>query len=84
MIDRVLAKVFGTQHERDIKKLLPRAVRINAFEAAMKAMSDDELRGKTPDLKGRLAARLEGVPEEELKEARASALDELDFGDENG
>ena len=24
MIDRLLSKVFGTQHERDIKKLLPR------------------------------------------------------------
>jgi len=77
MIDRVLAKVFGTQHERDIKKLLPRAERINSFEPAMKALSDDALRGMTADLRGRLAARLEGVPEEESKEARARALDEL-------
>jgi preprotein translocase subunit SecA len=77
MIDRVLAKVFGTQHERDIKKLLPRVEPINAFEPAMKALSDEELRAKTDELKGRLASRLEGVPEEELKEARARALDEL-------
>jgi preprotein translocase subunit SecA len=77
MIDRVLAKVFGTQHERDIKKLLPRVERINAFEPAIKTLSDDELRGKTAELSGRLAARLEGVAEEELKEARARALDEL-------
>jgi preprotein translocase subunit SecA len=77
MIDRVLAKVFGTQHERDIKKLLPRVERINALEAGVKALSDDELRGKTADLQARLAAKLEGVPEEELKDARAQALDEL-------
>ena len=77
MIDRVLAKVFGTQHERDIKKLLPRVERINALERGMKALSDDELKGKTADLRARLAAKLEGVHEEELKEARAGALDEL-------
>jgi preprotein translocase subunit SecA len=77
MIDRVLAKVFGTQHERDIKKLLPRVERINALEAGVKALSDDELKARTPELRARLAAMLEGVPEEELKEARARALDEL-------
>ncbi|MEO8348627.1 MAG: preprotein translocase subunit SecA, partial [Acidobacteriota bacterium] len=77
MIDRVLAKVFGTQHERDIKKLLPRVERINAFEEGVKALSDDELRGKTAELRARLASRLEGVPDEDLKEARARALDEL-------
>ena len=77
MIDRVLAKVFGTQHERDIKKLLPRVQAINALEPAIKALSDGELRGKTADLKARLAAKLEGVPDDELKAARAAALDEL-------
>jgi preprotein translocase subunit SecA len=77
MIDRVLAKVFGTQHERDIKKLLPRVERINALEPSIQKLSDDELSGKTAELKARLAEKLEGVPEEELKEARARALDEL-------
>ena len=77
MIDRVLAKVFGTQHERDIKKLLPRVERINALEPAMKALSDDELKGKTPALKARVAAALEGVPGEDLKEARSKVLDDL-------
>src|SRR6266513_3130768 len=77
MIDRVLAKVFGTQHERDIKKLLPRAERINALEPSVHALSDEELRGKTSELKARLAEKLDRVPEEEMKEARARALDDL-------
>src|SRR5437867_5104338 len=77
MIDRVLAKVFGTQHERDIKKLLPRVERINALEPSLQKLSDDELSGKTAELKARLAEKLEGVLEEELKEARARALDDL-------
>jgi preprotein translocase subunit SecA len=77
MIDRVLAKVFGTQHERDIKKLLPRVQRINALEPSIKALSDEALRGKTAEFRARLARVLEGVPEEDLKAARAKALDDL-------
>src|SRR5215472_1378903 len=77
MIDRVLTKIFGTQHERDIKKLQPRVERINALEPSIKALSDEALRGKTAEFRARLAKALEGVPEEELKEARAKALDDL-------
>ena len=80
MIDKVLAKVFGTQHERDIKKLLPRVARINALEPAMQALSDDELRGKTAEFRARIAAAMDKVAdaeEKEQKDARAEILDEL-------
>ncbi len=77
MINRVLAKVFGTQHERDLKKLAPRVEAINALEPQMQALSDGELRAKTDELRTRLAGSLEDVPAEELPKARASALDEL-------
>ncbi len=77
MIDRVLAKVFGTQHERDIKKLLPRVERINALEPALQKLSDDELRGKTAELKARLAGKLDGFAEEDAKQARVRALDDF-------
>jgi len=77
MIDRLLAKVFGTQHERDIKKMLPRVERINALEPAVKALSDDDLRAKTLEFRARIARALEGVHEEDLKAARAAILDEL-------
>src|SRR5260370_721397 len=39
MIDRALAKIFGTQHERDLKKLAPRVEEINALEPAIHARS---------------------------------------------
>src|SRR5258706_4113482 len=77
MIDRVLTKIFGTQHERDIKKLLPRVEAINALEPSMKALSDEALRAKTDDFRARLAPALDGVSEEDLKESRARALDEM-------
>jgi preprotein translocase subunit SecA len=77
MIDRLLARVFGTQHERDIKKLLPRVAKINALEPGLQKLSDDELRARTEEFRGRIAKALEGVAEEDRKEARAAALDEI-------
>ncbi|HEY6929369.1 MAG TPA: preprotein translocase subunit SecA [Thermoanaerobaculia bacterium] len=75
MIDRILTKVFGTQHERDIKKLAPRVEAINALEPSMKALSDDALRAKTQEFKQRIASALEGLDDDEVKDARARVLD---------
>ncbi len=77
MIDRFLAKVFGTQHERDLKKLAPRVARINALESEIQALSDEALRGKTAEFRARIATALGGVPEEDQKAARDSVLDEI-------
>src|SRR6202521_1296748 len=79
MIDRLLAKVFGTQHERDIKKLAPQARRINETEPAMKALSDAELRAKTEQFRARIADAMAKAPEDEKeqKAARAAILNEI-------
>ncbi|HKD18669.1 MAG TPA: preprotein translocase subunit SecA [Thermoanaerobaculia bacterium] len=77
MIDRLLAKVFGTQHERDIKKMLPRVERINALEPSVKALSDEQLRGKTAEFRARIAKAVEGVHPDDAKAARDAALDEI-------
>jgi preprotein translocase subunit SecA len=77
MIDRVLAKVFGTQHERDLKKLAPRVERINALEPEMKALSDEALRAKTDELRERIRKAVESAHEEDVKETRTRILDEI-------
>ncbi|HEX6198812.1 MAG TPA: preprotein translocase subunit SecA [Thermoanaerobaculia bacterium] len=56
MINQLLAKVFGSQHERDIKKLLPTVTAINALEPETERLSDEELRAKTGEFRERLAA----------------------------
>jgi len=56
MINAILTKVFGSQHEREVKKLLPIVAAINEMEPQMKALSDDELRAKTAEFKAQLAA----------------------------
>ncbi len=63
-VDTVVARFIGTKHERDIKKLQPHVVAINAREAEVRALSDD-------DLKLRFAA-LKAEVHEQLKDADPS------------
>ena len=56
MINTILTKIFGSQHEREVKKILPLVAAINEMEPQIKALSDDELRGKTAELKAEIAS----------------------------
>ena len=49
--------VFGTHSSRELKKINPTVAKINALEPEFKALSDEELRGKTDIFKKRLADR---------------------------
>src|SRR6476660_1530098 len=55
MLQTFLAKVIGTQNERDLKKLRPLVGQINALEPLITPLSDDALRGKTAEFKARVA-----------------------------
>ncbi len=55
MINKLLTVVFGSQHERDIKKLVPNVEAINALEPEIKPLSDEQLRAKTEEFRRRLA-----------------------------
>ena len=49
-----IKKIFGTSHEREIKRLRPRVERINAMEPAWQKLTDAELRGKTAEFRQKL------------------------------
>ena len=53
-IVEVLKKVFGSQNERTLKKLMPIVSEINDFEPEIQKLSDEELRGKTAEFRQRL------------------------------
>ena len=53
MLDRALAKVFGTQNERDLKRLWPSVSEINSREEGVQALSDEELRERTGAFRAR-------------------------------
>src|SRR5438045_1683958 len=55
MIQKILAATFGTQNDRELKKLRPLVEKINSLEPSVQPLSDEQLRGKTAEFKQRLA-----------------------------
>ena len=64
MINALVAKVFGTKNEREVKRLMPQVEAINALEPAMQRLSDAELRAKTGEFRQRIQERLARVADE--------------------
>jgi preprotein translocase subunit SecA len=54
MIQTVLKKIFGTNHEREMKSIQPVVDKINSLEESMKALSDEQLKAKTAEFQNRL------------------------------
>ena len=50
----IIEKIFGTHSQNELKRIYPIVDRIEAMESEMKALSDEELRGKTREFKERL------------------------------
>src|SRR5579872_6699277 len=55
IVDAVLAKIFGTKTEREIKGMLPTVAAIGELEPAMKKLSDIDLAAKTIEFKEKLS-----------------------------
>ncbi len=55
MLGGIARKIFGSSNDRQVKAYAKRVTAINALEARMAAMSDDELRGQTAEFRHRLA-----------------------------
>src|SRR4029453_10619106 len=54
MLDTLLAKVVGTQNERELKRLRPLVGAINALEPGIQALSHEQLRAKTTEIRARV------------------------------
>jgi preprotein translocase subunit SecA len=92
MINQILTAIFGSKHERDVKRMLPTVAEINSLEPEISALSDEQLRAKSDEFRARLkpvvealeTTKKEMVPGDEgtamLKAAKADlqqALDDL-------
>ena len=55
MINSLLTKIFGSRNQREMKRLAPKVDLVNSFEPALKALTDEQLKGKTAEFKERLA-----------------------------
>ncbi|PYO08302.1 MAG: preprotein translocase subunit SecA [Candidatus Rokuibacteriota bacterium] len=54
MIDALLKKIFGTKHERDVKRMMPVVQAINALEPSLTSLDETGLRAKSDDFKKRI------------------------------
>src|SRR5277367_5567536 len=63
MVDAVLAKIFGTRNEREVKAMRPVIAAINDLESALQQLSDIDLAAKTVGFKEKLA---QGAPLDDL------------------
>jgi preprotein translocase subunit SecA len=61
MINKVLTTIFGSKHERDVKRMLPTVHHINSFEPEVSKLSDDQLREKTVEFRARLRPVVEAL-----------------------
>ena len=55
IVDAILAKIFGTKNEREIKAMLPAVAAIGELEPRMRELSDIDLAAKTIEFKEKLA-----------------------------
>jgi preprotein translocase subunit SecA len=55
IVDAILAKIFGTKNEREIKGMLPAVAAIGELEPKMRELSDIDLAAKTIEFKEKLA-----------------------------
>jgi preprotein translocase subunit SecA len=63
MFGTILKKIFGSQNERNLKRIAPLVDEVNGFEPAMRKFSDAALAGKTAAFRQRLD---QGEPLDEL------------------
>jgi len=55
MLRGILTAIFGSQNERDIKAIKPVVEKVNALEASIKKLTDEELKSKTLEFRTRLS-----------------------------
>ena len=67
--DKLLTKIFGTSNERAIKRLMPFVAEISALEPETKQLTDEQLRYKTIEFRARIAAKLDGITDEDARKA---------------
>ena len=56
MIAKALKKIFGSRNDRELKRIGKMVKSINELEAALEAMTDEELKLKTEEFRSRLTA----------------------------
>ncbi len=86
MINTLAAKIFGTKNEREVKRLMPQVLAINALEPEMQKLSDEQLRAKSEEFRQRIQERLSHISDDpdadfdrlkQIEDERIKAINEV-------
>jgi len=69
LIEKAIGAIFGTKHERDIKRMRPIVAEINALEAEFEALDDDALRGRFEEIRKRVREATVELPDQARERA---------------
>ncbi|WP_421751530.1 preprotein translocase subunit SecA [Croceimicrobium sp.] len=69
MLGNILAKIFGTKSDRDMKALQPLVDEVNAEFEKLKGISDDQLRARTAEFQAKIQEAIQNE-EQEIAELR--------------
>ena len=78
LLTKGISKVFGSKSDKDIKTVMPYVDATNKEYAKLAAISDDQLRGKTTEVRGIIAKSLESIDSELEKLNKSVKEDKLD------
>jgi len=74
---KIFEKIFGSKHDKDIKKLQPVVQSINELQRSFETLSDDQLKAKGTEIRNKVRGAL--LPFEEKKRELYSALGNPDI-----
>jgi preprotein translocase subunit SecA len=80
---KFLEKVFGSKHDKDVKRMLPMVDEINDYFAEYDALSDEDLKAKTAEFRAIITERTADF-QNEITEIRTRLRTEELSGDEIG
>ena len=81
VVNKFLNQIFGNKSDKDIKEMTPYVEKINAFFNSYSSLSNDQLRGKTAELKARIHEAIK-EDQERVNELKAKVeLDETSFNE---
>ncbi|MDP1889640.1 MAG: hypothetical protein Q8K55_02010, partial [Gemmatimonadaceae bacterium] len=77
MFNKLLNTVFGSRHDRELKRIKPILAEIAVHGERLASVSDDELRAQTPKFRGIIAERTQALSSQiaELKERKRTAAE---------
>ncbi len=64
VVEKAMNAVFGTKHERDLKRMRPTVAAINALEAGLEGLGDDQLRERFAQIRVRVREATAELPDD--------------------